>query len=621
MESNESIGTLQRSVTAVKRTLSTSPRPHGTKQAIAETKLEMQRTWSHFLQNELRPALDDVRKQMMEELRSELGGLFSNGHGGTHRAVQKQTMGNEDLVGVVGFGVSQTSRSQPRTPSARDLVRSRASTATSVFPEGSMDYLCEDDEHECLVGEINEERDPDDSMFPDSDMRLDFVEWLRRHMSPCVRTPVFDYVVSTCVIVNAMLIGYETDWRANNIGSPKPLFFLGLDAFFGIFFTGELLLRIYVFGAEFWHSPEWSWNLFDVVVVCLQIFDEFSSLLPDGYMPRTSSFVHALRLVRLVRIVRLARVLHLLVELRTMVHSIVGSLRSLFWAIVLYFMLIYTLGVYFTQVVTDERVERMSLPDASSMSGMNDLAAYCGNLRLTILSLWSCISGGMDWGNLAGLLIEEVSPMAGIQLITFIAFCMLAMANVITGIFVETAMTNAHEDQDIYVAKKVVDTFRSGDLTSDGTLSEEAFLAKAQCNQLVELFKAINVDVEDAPTIFKLIDVDGNGYVDPVELLDGWLRLRGPAKSLDLNMLIRASDEAHSHIRAALFQLQQQVEQLSSAVPAPFQSHMMFDDGMQPAPHRAKKCSSVSRRSSIKAKSLITHYGAQLKMNANETSR
>eukprot|EP00928_Gymnodinium_smaydae_P003623 TRINITY_DN1128_c0_g1_i1.p1 TRINITY_DN1128_c0_g1~~TRINITY_DN1128_c0_g1_i1.p1 ORF type:complete len:618 (-),score=139.11 TRINITY_DN1128_c0_g1_i1:19-1872(-) len=391
--------------------------------------------------------------------------------------------------------------------------------------------LCFGKEEEHLLStHVISERHDEDVLMPDAAMRIGIMLRFKSVLSHFVHMPAFDYMVSFCVVLNAFVIGFETDWMAQHVGDTKPKYFFWVDVCFGAFFLAELLMRIFVFGHAFFHSQDWAWNSFDATVVCLQVFDLLSCAFP-GYIPRDDGFVHTLRLVRLVRIVRLARVLHLLVELRTMVSSIVGSLRSLFWAIVLYFMLIYTVGVYLAQIITDEREARMNTDKLTD--DFLTLERYCGSLWLTIYSLWSCITGGMDWGQLISLLISEISVWMGAQMIVFIAFCMLAMANVITGIFVDSAMTHAHEDQDVYVAKKVIDMFRQSDLSAGGTLSEETFLTKAKSNKLSELFKAINVDAEDAPTIFKLIDVDGNGFVDPVELLDGWLRLRGPAKSLD----------------------------------------------------------------------------------------
>ena len=48
----------------------------------------------------------------------------------------------------------------------------------------------------------------------------------------------------------------------------------------------------------------------------------------------------------------------------------------------------------------------------------------------------------------------------------------------------------------------------------------------------------MDVDVNDAESLFRLLDIDETGTLSPQELVDGWIRLRGPAKALDLAVLM-----------------------------------------------------------------------------------
>eukprot|EP00438_Fugacium_kawagutii_P004947 Skav216519 [mRNA] locus=scaffold4485:97602:102838:- [translate_table: standard] len=99
-------------------------------------------------------------------------------------------------------------------------------------------------------------------------------------------------------------------------------------------------------------------------------------------------FLRILRTLRVVRIMRLARVLHLVVELRTMVSSIVASLKPLFWATLLFSMLIYAVAVAMTQIANEYR---------GSSGADSKLERYFSDLGTATLALWGCIRGGMDW--------------------------------------------------------------------------------------------------------------------------------------------------------------------------------------------------------------------------------
>merc|ERR1719203_2337657 len=72
-----------------------------------------------------------------------------------------------------------------------------------------------------------------------------------------------------------------------------------------------------------------------------------------------------------------------------------------------------------------------------------------------------------------------------------------------------------------------------------GAMNWEVFESLIDSKAMQEAFKAINVDPSDACGLFKMLDLDNTGVVNAEEFLSGCLRLRGPAKALDLAMLIR----------------------------------------------------------------------------------
>eukprot|EP00913_Durusdinium_trenchii_P016806 g15796.t1 len=73
-------------------------------------------------------------------------------------------------------------------------------------------------------------------------------------------------------------------------------------------------------------------------------------------------------------------------------------------------------------------------------------------------------------------------------------------------------------------------------------LTLEEFQRMLQTKELRELFQAVDVDVNDAESLFRLLDMDETGTLSPQELVDGWFRLRGPAKALDLAVLMADSN-------------------------------------------------------------------------------
>merc|ERR1719502_2503498 len=92
----------------------------------------------------------------------------------------------------------------------------------------------------------------------------------------------------------------------------------------------------------------------------MQLVDELLMVFAEqGEKRMNFSFMRILRMFRLVRIMRMIRILRLISELRTIVASIMGSMRSLLWTVVLIFMLVYVFAVYLTQLVLDYRVDNI----------------------------------------------------------------------------------------------------------------------------------------------------------------------------------------------------------------------------------------------------------------------
>jgi len=387
---------------------------------------------------------------------------------------------------------------------------------------------------------------------------------LRDRLRRYVTASTFDSVVCLLVVLNALLIGIETDYRARHVGDPVPLIFTAMTYAFLFMFSCELVIRTYVFRGEFFWGLEWRWNMFDVLCVLPQLLSVALRPLLQWTRGNTNTPIfRCARLIRLLRIARLLRLLHLLIELRTMVASIVGSARYLVWACVIIVLLVYTIAVFFTQEVTDWRASSVETSSAA-LTTSADLETYYGNVLSTSIFLWASISGGVDWWTVLKPLLFDVSPFAGVVFLIFIMFCVLVLMNVITGIFVEQATRTAQDDQNLYIAKHVIDLFHGSDLASDGDISWEVFESKLQTPEVQALFKILDVDDVDAHRLFQLIDIGDYGRVNPIELMHGMLRLRGPAKALDLALLLSETNIMHRRLHEHMGFVESTLVSLSS---------------------------------------------------------
>eukprot|EP00927_Polykrikos_kofoidii_P049185 TRINITY_DN43294_c0_g1_i1.p1 TRINITY_DN43294_c0_g1~~TRINITY_DN43294_c0_g1_i1.p1 ORF type:complete len:841 (+),score=116.82 TRINITY_DN43294_c0_g1_i1:103-2523(+) len=370
-----------------------------------------------------------------------------------------------------------------------------------------------------------------------------------------VKSSTFDNLAGMAILLNAGVIGVQTDYNAIYMTDTPTVTFRVLEYLFCCWFTSELLLRLKVFGGAFFKpcSEGWLWNYFDTFIVIAQLLEMAVEALSSSGNFDMGNFrlLRMLRVLRLVRILRVVRVLHLISELRAIMSSIIGSFKSLVWVVVLLLLMIYIVAIYFTQSITDHMVEQsQALDDHWAMSDEEIvLRTYFGSLTRGILSLWQAMSGGLDWDTLASPLFDEISWMTGMAFCCFIAFALLALMNVVTGVFVQTALQSARDEEDSFMTSQILNLFKITDKERDTRITMDEIEESIEDPKAEKEWKSIGVEAADARYLFNLLDVEGSGHVVFEEFLGGCLRLNGSAKSIDLLTIMQ---ESRNNCKSAL---------------------------------------------------------------------
>merc|ERR1712048_1020934 len=129
--------------------------------------------------------------------------------------------------------------------------------------------------------------------------------------------------------------------------------------------------------------------------------------------------------------------------------------------------------------------------------------------------------------------------------IFYILFFFVAFINILTSIFLEKTMQLAQPDlQDLMLAKRKRDIVIAKDLKAlvneldadtNGRLTQEEFNILMEKAEMLHFFEHHGLDVKDADLFFRcLAAASGQDEVDVHQLVDGYMKLRGPAASLDL---------------------------------------------------------------------------------------
>jgi len=395
---------------------------------------------------------------------------------------------------------------------------------------------------------------------PMSKRKMAVLEASQSRLQNWAKSTSYELLNAAFIVFNVVFIIMETDLRAKFVASTSPsgyqddekdkIYFVLGSSVFGAVFVLDLLLRIHVERSQFLKSREKGWNVFDIVVVSTAVVEVIVQWyeLSSGTTSHATAFLRKfsmLRIVRLLRVIshtRAVRVIRFIRELRLMVFSLTGTLKSLTWAIVLMVIILLVFGVFFTDGVVTHLVQNPSL----STNTTEDLRLHFGTLSQATVSLYMAMSGGEDWGNLFRVLQPLPREYQGAFLV-FITFAILALLNVVTAVFVEAAMQVSQNDKQLVVMEEMESkgefiammqqVFEELDTNDSGALSLEEFEKHIEDEKLTAFLSSFGLDVGEVRTLFTLLDVDRTGEVDLEEFVSGCLRLKGGAKSLDMAIL------------------------------------------------------------------------------------
>jgi hypothetical protein len=393
---------------------------------------------------------------------------------------------------------------------------------------------------------------------PLSKRKLAVLEAKQSRLQRFVKSSTYELASAAFIVLNVVFVALETDLRARFVASSPRSAYIDADYqdkiysfiaanVFSAAFVMDLLLRIHTYRCHFFFG--WG-NIFDILVVLTavvevivhwyEIFSDTTSMARTFL--RKFSMLRIIRLLRVISHTRAVGVIRFIRELRLMVFSLTGTLKSLAWAIVLLFIILLVFGVFFTDGAVTHLIQNPTL----SSDSRADLSEHFGTLWRAGISLFMSMSGGEDWGNILAVL-KPLPYEYQLTFLGFVTFAILALLNVITAVFVEAAMQVSQNDKELVVLEEMKNkdefmaimqqVFEELDTNDSGALSLQEFEKHIEDEKLTAFLKSFDLDVSQVRTLFTLLDVDRTGEVDLDEFVSGCMRLKGGAKSLDMAIL------------------------------------------------------------------------------------
>ena len=163
-----------------------------------------------------------------------------------------------------------------------------------------------------------------------------------------VSSHYFSFCIMALIFINLVLLGIEVDVSASLGQNDIPRWFETVNFIIVAIFLLELLLKMYTRGCHaFFAGDDGGWNVFDLCIVVVSLLESVISSQMELSHLRVMRFA---RLVKTLRGVRVMRLLHYISALRTLARSILNTMRSLFWTLVLLLLAFYSFALIFTQV-------------------------------------------------------------------------------------------------------------------------------------------------------------------------------------------------------------------------------------------------------------------------------
>lgn len=310
------------------------------------------------------------------------------------------------------------------------------------------------------------------------------------------------------------------------------------NAAFILEMTGRISMQRMAF---FWDPVQrqlLSFNCVDSAIVIICSVDLYS----QSGGPSELSAMRLVRFVRLARAFRVLRVMTSFSKLRILLRTTASSFASLFWAMVLMFLVIYGTAMSLCQSL-QKTLNEDNLPE--------DLrqwiyAAYGSGSR----ALWTLFvitfSGGSP--NYVQRLVEEVHPLYALFFAAYVWVVIFTVTRIITALFLKDTLRAASEDQEMVLreqratksrtTKKLERLFQAADSSGDGLISVAEFQEVVASPQGLAMFHALELQPSEAAQMFELFD-DGDGLVSYEEFCQGVMQLKGQARAMDIITILR----------------------------------------------------------------------------------
>jgi len=380
---------------------------------------------------------------------------------------------------------------------------------------------------------------------------LDTLQVALKYLSEGVREPaghraidrfvnswVFANWCALMIMLNAVFIAACTNYEMQQPGGGSTPVIKAVEYAFLIWYSIELLLKLAAHGRYFFVGPDYRWNWFDLFLVGVSAMQ---LVLLTG--AANFSFGRSLRLFKITKIFRVFRFMEFFKDVKVMVLCMLQSFLAVFWCLLIIAFMMYFASVLILQAVI------MHIETLESAEDIAWFQEQFPSVQEMMVVLFQSTTGGCDWNVPYNNILETENVWAQAFFLFYIAFFTIAVWNIVTGLFIEKAMTMVEPDKHEFMLRQrraelhdiaeLKGLFTEMDYDNSKSLSFAEFENICKVPEFRTFLEQRGILINEAGSLFSMIaqSTGNNDEIDIDTMIACFLRIKGMATSIDLHTL------------------------------------------------------------------------------------
>lgn len=353
----------------------------------------------------------------------------------------------------------------------------------------------------------------------------------RARVADWFESNLYEWLVGVLILINVILIIYDTDQRADD-GLDRA-WLQGMGILYLLLYALDAGTKLFVYRRAFFHS---TWNNLDLFVVVSDIV----AICLESIIGNVPSF-GALRICRVFRLVRALRVVRIFRELDTMLTGFLSAMRAMFWASIMLVIMTTLWSIVAVEVLHPVNVR---VAERGDYEGCERCIRAYSSVLTSNLTFMQQILAGDSWGLVSIPIIEE-EPLSIIIFFAVFVCINMGLLNLVLTVIVDVANPARDADEQRRVADRarelesakasLIEICQELDSDGSGHLSlRELERGMDTSLKFSRMMAYMDVAKSDMHLIFSVLDEDNSGLVSYTEFIEQLYRL----KSQDVHTML-----------------------------------------------------------------------------------